>query len=59
MNLFSRWSGGSQGFLSKYYPEGCGDFGKNPEGLTLMDGKRNGYFCISFFVQKNTPIKRG
>ena len=56
MNFFSQWSSGSQGFLTKYYPEGCGDFDKNPKGLTLMAGKRNGYFCISFFSsKKDTP----
>jgi len=29
-HLNSQCSGGSQGFLSKYYPAGCGDFDKNP-----------------------------
>ena len=38
-------------FLEKYYLKG-GDFFKNPEGLTLTDGKRNGYLCILFFSYK-------
>ena len=44
-------SGGCQGFLSEYYPTNgrCGDCDKNPKGLTLKDGKRNGYFCIFIF----------
>jgi hypothetical protein len=27
----------------------CGDCDKNPQGLTLKDGKRNGYLCIFIF----------
>lgn len=47
----SQESGGCQGFLSEYYPTKgrCGDCDKNPKGLTLKDGKRNGYLCIFIF----------
>ena len=47
----SQESGGCQGFLSEYYPTNgrCGDCDKNPKGLTLKDGKRNGYLCIFIF----------
>lgn len=43
--------------LSRFFgkilpPKVGGDFFKNPEGLTLTDGKRNGYLCILFFSYK-------
>lgn len=53
----SQLSGGSQGLSTKYYLryEG-GDLGENPKGLTLTDGKRNGYICVSFFLGQNYII---